>query len=198
MKTPGSASHRISTRRVAGVAAAAASLLLASLLAATASSCSSPRPRRIPVGETFPTVRGAALDGTPRELPRDLWGKPTVVLVGYEMNTQFDLDRWILGLAQAKAPARILEVPTIPGLVPTLLSGQIDSGMRAGIPSEDWASVVTVYGSEAARIAEFTGDEGPRNGRVLLLDSNGTVRWFHDRGYSATLLLRLLEALTAL
>ena len=35
------------------------------------------------------------------------------------------------------------------------------------------------------RSVEFTGNEKPRNMRVVLLDAEGRIRWFHDRGFSA-------------
>jgi hypothetical protein len=88
---------------------------------------------------------------------------------------------------------RTFEVPTLPGLVPRLLAGTIDGGMRRGIPAEDWASVVTVYG-DGARIAEFTGNEDGLTGRIVLLDRAGKVVWFHDRGFSVAQLKALLTA----
>ena len=119
---------------------------------------------------------------------------PRILLVGYEQRTQFDIDRWLLGLIQAETPATLVEVPTIPGMLPGLASGWIDDGMRGGIPPEDWASVVTLYGDDARIVAEFTGNELPNNARVLLLNGSGTVVWFHDRGYSATKALELDRA----
>lgn len=165
----------------------ALAISLLSLLAG----CSSTKPNRLPVGESFPAVKGKSLSGEATELPTALAGKPAVLLVGYVQGTQFDLDRWVMGLMQAKTPVRILEVPTIDGLVPTMISGWIDSGMRSGIPSEDWPAVVTVYGSDAGKITAFTGEESPRNTRVLLLDSTGKVAWFHDRGFSPAKVMEL-------
>lgn len=154
-------------------------------------SCRTTVPNRDPSGEIFPTVAGEGLDGEVWTLPEDLAGQPAVLLVGYVQDTQFDLDRWLLGLLQAETPGQVLEVPTIPGLVPGMFRGQIDGGMRSGIPSEDWGSVVTVYGDEAERIVTATGNERPRNGRVMVLDAKGRIVWFHDRGYSATKVLEL-------
>ncbi|MEM7307471.1 MAG: hypothetical protein AAF682_12410 [Planctomycetota bacterium] len=168
------------------------SLLL--LGAVVASGCRAAIPNRNPVGETFPTVAGESLDGTPLRLPADLLGAPAILLVGYVQDAQFDADRWLLGLAQSGTGARVFEVPTIQGWVPRMIAGTIDQGMRNGIPEEDWGSVVTVY-ADADAIAELTGTENPRNIRVVVLDSQGTVRWFHDRGYSAGTLLRLLDEL---
>ncbi|MCB9896437.1 MAG: hypothetical protein H6825_00405 [Planctomycetes bacterium] len=157
---------------------------LALLLGAT-SACSTPIANRDPVGETFPRVTGNALSGESVVLPDAFAGEPVVLLVGYVQEAQFDLDRWLLGLQQLGATVARVEVPTIDGLLPGMAAGFIDEGMRGGIPREDWASVVTVY-DEAGAIVRFTGEERPRNGRILLLDGDGLVRWFHDRGYSAT------------
>jgi hypothetical protein len=162
---------------------------LAALLLTAA--CSSPPANRDPTGALFPAVEGRALDGTAVQLPADLAGAPAVLLVGYVMEAQFDIDRWLIGLAQLQTPVRCLELPTIEGMVPGLFSGTIDEGMRSGIPVEDWGAVVTLYGDEAAPVVELTGRQGPRNGRVFLLDGSGRVVWFHDRGFSASILMQV-------
>jgi hypothetical protein len=169
-----------------------ATLTIVAIIAAFSfSSCSSTIPRRDPMGETFPAVQGESLEGKDVQLPQDLLGAPAVLLIGYRQNTQFDLDRWILGLMQAKTTVRIMEVPTIPGLVPGMIAGTIDDGMRSGIPFEDWAVVVTLYGDDASRVSKWTGTEDGLNGRIVLLNAAGEVVWFHDRGYSASHLLEL-------
>jgi hypothetical protein len=160
-------------------------------------SCSGTLERRDPTGERFPSVEGTSLADKPYAIPEDFAGAPVVLLVGYIMETQFDLDRWLVGLAQAGLDVRVYEIPTIPGLVPGMFAGAIDSGMRSGIPKEDWGSVITVYG-DGGEIVRFTGNEGPRNGRVLLLDGDGKVVFFHDRGFSAGVLMQLGERLKAL
>lgn len=165
-------------------------------LLATAS-CRSSTPRRDPLGETFPAVVGQSLDGARVEIPGAFRGKPVVLIVGYEQESQFDIDRWLLAMTDARIDVAVREVPTIPGLAPRVFSGWIDSGMRRGIPQEDWGSVVTVYGDGAA-IAEFTGNQEGLPGRVLVLDAEGRVAFFHDRGYSAGALGRLRETLEAL
>jgi hypothetical protein len=161
-------------------------------------SCSSAIPRRDPLGERFPTVSGQSLEAEVVVLPEALAGSPAVLLIGYKQNTQFDLDRWILGLLQAETPVRFLEVPTIPGMVPGMISGYIDDGMRSGIPTEDWGVVVTLYGDDASRIANWTGTKDGLNGRIVLLDSDGVARWFHDRGYSGSKVLELDAEVRAL
>ena len=164
------------------------------LLAVTLTACQSSIPNREPVGESLPAVSGESLDGRTLELPEALSGEPAVLLLGYAQDAQFDADRWLYGLLQSGLPVQLFEVPTIPGLFPRVLSDTIDSGMRSGIPSEDWASVVTVYGNDAEQLVQFTGNVKPRNIRVLLLDGSGRVLWFHDRGFSAGKLIELERA----
>lgn len=161
----------------------------------SAASCGSTRTNRDPLGERLPAVRGETLGGEATTLPL---AEPTLLLVGYAQDAQFDADRWLIGLLQAPPPVTILEVPAVAGLFPRMISGKIDAGMRSGIPGEDWESVVTVYGPDADQLVELTGNEAPRNIRVLLLDADGRVRWFHDRGFSASKLLELVRAASLL
>lgn len=172
-------------------------LALPFVLGAALAACSAPIPNRNPTGEVFPSVAGESLAGQAVELPADLAGQPAILIVGYLQEAQFDVDRWLMGLIQAGVAVPILEVPTIPGLVPTLASEWIDEGMRSGIPREDWAIVVTLYGSAAEPVAELTGTTNGRLARVFLLDSGGRIAWFHDRGYSASGALELRDAVEA-
>jgi hypothetical protein len=142
------------------------------------------------IGKTFPTVQGETLEEQPRTLPTDLAGKPVLLFVGYKQMSQFDIDRWMVGILQLKTPIEFYEVPTIAGMLPGIFANQIDDGMRGGIPKELWAGVITVYG-DAGRIEAFTGTENPMPARVILLDATGKVLWFHDRGFSPALLQEL-------
>lgn len=166
-------------------------------IAVSVASCGTTYPRRDPTGEPFPAVRGSALDGAEVALPDVGKGAPLLLLIGYQQNTQFDLDRWLLGLSEAGVKVRAFEVPTLPGLMPGLASGFIDGGMRRGIPKEDWGGVVTVYG-DAKAIAQFTGNDDGLPGRIVLLDRDGKVAWFHDRGYSVGALRALQQKLAEL
>lgn len=167
------------------------------LVLALLTACSTTWPRRDPTGERFPTVTGTSLAGQPVTFPDVGLGAPLLLLIGYEQNTQFDLDRWIQGLDIAGARLRAFELPTLPGMLPRMVSGFIDSGMRRGIPAEDWLSVVTLYG-DASKVAAFTGNEDSLPGRIVLLDGNGQVAFFHDRGFSLGTLQRMLGKLQEL
>jgi hypothetical protein len=156
--------------------------------------CTAPIPRRNPTGDLFPTVTGESLSGRAVKLPTTFAGKTSILLVGYAQNSQFDIDRWLLGLSILKSPAALAEVPTIPGMIPTFFSGYINDGMRRGIPKTDWGGVITTYGVEAERIAKATGNENPLPARVFLLDGEGRIIWFHADGFSASKLRELDSA----
>jgi hypothetical protein len=158
--------------------------------------CSSTFPNREIGGEVFPAVEGSTLNGTEVAIPSAFKGKKVILVIGYDMKTQFDIDRWGIGFFTAKLDLPpVYELPTIPGLIPSLLKGRIDGGMRKGIPQESWQDVITIYGDDGEELAKWTGTENPRNARIILVDEAGTVVWFHDRGYGLPPLQELLSVL---
>ena len=138
----------------------------------------------------FPEVHGQNLNKEEIILPSHYKGHTTVLLIGYQQKTQFDIDRWILGLLQAAVPVKIVEVPTIAGMMPQMVQTFIDGGMRSGIPDKDWASVVTVYG-DASKIIDALGNERPQSAHVVLLNKEGQIIWHSNQGYSATQILEV-------
>lgn len=184
MRQPAQPLSPTTSRRLAAIAITG--------LTALAIGCSSaPLPNRDPIGEPFPEVAGEALDGKTWEIPAELAGRPAILLIGYVQDAQFDIDRWLLGIAQVGTPVPFLELPTIKGLAPRMFQGTIDEGMRKGIPIEDWRGVVTLWGDDAAKVVSLTGNERPRNARVALLDRSGRIAWFTDRGFSAGQMIEL-------
>lgn len=172
--------------------------LLTTLLAVLVlTGCSTQYPNRSPVGEVFPSVSGQSLEQDTMNIPEDIAGAPAVLLVGYKQDSQFDIDRWLIGLDMTNTRVAVYELPTIPGLFPRMFSTVINEGMRAGIPKELWKGVVTVYaGGEAVQV--FTGNENPNNARALLIDAKGQVVFFDDRGFSVAALNAMRDTLAAL
>ena len=140
----------------------------------------------------FPRVYGKSLANDEIIIPDSFKDKVTVLLIGYQQRAQFDIDRWILGILQADVRAHIVEVPTIAGMMPQMVQGFIDNGMRSGIPKNDWASVVTVY-KDAPKIIEAIGNERPQSAHVVVLNRNGEIQWTYNLGYSAQKVLELKE-----
>lgn len=175
-----------------------ATLATLACLLALLQACSDTLPNRDPTGEAFPRVAGESLEQQRIELPNGLEGRPAILLIGYQRKAQFDIDRWLMGLIQAGVDAPILELPTIPALVPTLASDWIDDGMRGGIPKEDWAVVVTLYGRAAQPVAELTGTTDGQRARVIVLDADGRIVWFDDTGYAPRKALEVAELVSRL
>ena len=160
-------------------------------------SCSTTYINRNPAGDIFPSVLGESLEKNKIKMPDYFRGSPTVLLLGYKQDSQFDIDRWLIGLDMTKTDVKFYELPTIQGLFPRMFSTVIDNGMRSGIPKELWGGVITVY-ADGAELQEFTGNENPNNARVLLLDGNGKIVYFHDRGFSVQELNKLRAELNTL
>lgn len=154
------------------------------------SSCATTYTNRDTLGEIFPSVEGTSLEEEEIKIPEYFKGSSVVLILGYKMDSQFDIDRWLIGLDQTQTDIKVYEIPTIQGLFPRMFSTFIDEGMRSGIPKELWGGVITIYG-DGAELQEFTGNENPNNARVILLDNHGKIFYFHDRGFSVQELNKL-------
>lgn len=159
------------------------------------SACSTTYSNQAITGKAFPVVSGKSLENNTLNIPADFEGKPTLLLVGYKQNSQFDIDRWLIGLDMTETTIDVYELPTIQGLFPQMFSTMIDNGMRKGIPKELWKGVVTIY-EDGEKVQAFTGNEKPNNARVVLLDKNGIVVYFHDDGFSVAALNELRSFVT--
>ncbi len=159
-----------------------------------ATGCSTIYSNQTVTGKAFPSVSGQSLEKNTINIPSDFKGDFTLLLVGYKQNSQFDIDRWLIGLDMTSTKVDVYEIPTLPGLFPRMFSTMIDNGMRKGIPKDLWQGVITVY-EDGELIKTFTGNEKPNNARVLLLDKNGVVVYFYDEGFSVTALNQLRSVL---
>ncbi|TAP33576.1 hypothetical protein [Alteromonas sp. KUL49] len=168
-------------------------LLFALLLTA----CSTTYPNQNILNQNFPSVTGTSLSGDTLNIPQDMEGQPTLFLIGYKQDSQFDIDRWLIGLDMTGTQVDVYELPTIAGMFPRMFSTQIDNGMRKGIPKALWQGVVTIY-EDGSKVQQFTGNEFPNNARVVLIDGAGSIKYFYDRGFSVAALNAMREELSNL
>ena len=152
-------------------------------------------PSQVTIGDKMIEVTGQSLEGNSVVIPRDFAGQETLLLFGYKQNSQFDIDRWLIGLDMTKTNVAAYEIPTIQGILPRMFSGFIDGGMRKGIPKNLWKGVVTVY-EDGDKVQRFTGNLNPNNARVMLLDKQGNIVYFYDRGFSVAALNEVRSLLT--
>ena len=141
---------------------------------------------------TLPSLPKPDCQDSPERTARLFKDSNVVLLLGYKQDSQFDIDRWLIGLDMTETKIKACEIPTIQGLIPRMFKSSIDNGMRKGIPKELWGGVITIYG-DGATVQEFTGNQNPNNARVLLLDKDGKVIYFHDRGFSVQALNELRD-----
>ena len=156
--------------------------------------CAATHPNRSPQGEMFPKVLGQSLAKEQITIPDDFKGSTTLLLIGYVQDSQFDIDRWLIGLDMTQTQVPVYEIPTIDGMLPRMFKTTIDNGMRKGIPKSLWRGVVTVY-DDAEKIVSLTGNENPNNARVLLLGGDGKIRYFYDQGFAVDALKQLKQEL---
>lgn len=140
-------------------------------------------PGTVTIGDTMVQASGESLEGETVVIPNDFKGEKTLLLFGYVQDSQFDIDRWLIGLDMTQTKVGVYEIPTIKGMVPRMFKTFIDGGMRKGIPKELWKGVVTVY-ADGDKVQQYTGNQNPNNARVMLLDESGKVVYFYDRGFS--------------
>ena len=88
--------------------------------------CAAQYPNQAPIGRVFPAVSGAGLDGTPYRIPDAFTGRSVVLLIGYRQDSQFDIDRWLIGLDMTATRVDVYELPTIAGMFPRMFKTQID------------------------------------------------------------------------
>ena len=151
-------------------------------------------PSQISIGDKMIEVSGQSLEGNAVVIPQDFIGQETLLLFGYKQDSQFDIDRWLIGLDMTQTQVAAYEVPTIQGMLPRMFSGFIDSGMRKGIPKDLWKGVVTVY-ADGDKVQRFTGNLNPNNARVMLLDKQGSIVYFYDKGFSVEALNEVRDTL---
>lgn len=145
--------------------------------------CSSTYNNQSHVGHLFPSIKGENLEKEVVNIPKAFKGEYTLLLIGDKQNSQFDIDRWLIGLDMTETQVNVYEIPTIQGIFPRMFSTVIDNGMRAGIPKSLWKGVITVY-QDGELVQKFTRNENPNNARVVLLNKDGVILYMYDQGFS--------------
>ena len=156
------------------------------------SACSSQYTNQLPLNKNFPNVSGESLSGKVWDIPKEMSGRKVLFLIGYKQDSQFDIDRWLIGLDMTNTKVEVYELPTIKGMFPRMFKQKINTGMKRGIPQMLWKSVITIY-KDGEKVQKFTGNENPNNTRVILLNPKGRIIYFYDKGFSVYALNNLRE-----
>mgnify|MGYP000044153456 CR=1 FL=1 len=151
------------------------------------SGCSTTYTNKNVQGMVVPTMTGETLTQKTVTLPSVFDSPLSLLLVGYKQDSQFDIDRWLIALDMTETNITAYEIPAIQGMFPRMFSTLINNGMRAGIPKELWGGVITLY-ADGDQLQQFTGNEQPNNARVLLINNQGEILYFYDRGFAVNAL----------
>ncbi len=122
----------------------------------------------------FPVLHSKDLNGRELQLPHDLPGARTIVLVAWQREQQTNLDGWSAGLQLSNGKLPWVELPVIndPGAIARWF---INTGMRRGIKDHEvWQHVVTLYTSKAAFNAAL-GITSEKQVQALVVDRDGNV-----------------------
>ena len=76
------------------------------------SACSAQYPNQQITGKQFPTISGQSLDEKSVTIPSDFKADKTLLLIGYKQDSQFDIDRWLIGLDMTGVTLPTYELPT--------------------------------------------------------------------------------------
>ncbi len=133
-------------------------------------------------GKKFPIVNAKTLSGHDVQFPEIASGKVSLIAVAFVRGAQSMLDSWAEPFERACREDGVYEVPMIEGSVWKLMSGFIDSGMRAGIPNKKHGNVATYYG-QTGDIRKELGITDTSKGYVYLLDEDGNII-FEGSGFS--------------
>ena len=167
-------------------------------LLATLGACSAVRPPRDPMGSLLPDVVGRGTGDRPVALPGACAGDAAILLVGYSMASQFDLDQWLSGLHDRGIDVPVVELPMAAIVRTRLASTPSADNTQSATPREDWALVIRLTADDATRLTRFLGTGNPVPARVVLIDAHGRVAFFHDGGYDIDALLDLSDVIDAL
>ena len=89
---------------------------------------------KTPIGQKFPSVQGQSLDKKKYNIPEDFFGEKVLFLIGFVQNTQFDIDRWTIGLDQRSISVKTFELPapdekTVHSMIDFELERHFSSGL---------------------------------------------------------------------
>lgn len=137
------------------------------------------------IGKIFPKIIAYSLAKTEVILPDMAIGKVTLIAIAFVRQAQERLDSWSIPFEDrfSDKPNYIsYEIPMLDGIW-KLFRSSIDSGMRAGIPNEKHANVLTHYGNYKDYTSYLLIDN-INNGYVFLLDKEGIIR-FSGMGFAS-------------
>ena len=141
-------------------------------------------PSRDPTGERCVDVRGTTLDGSLVNIPTDLANAPTVLLIVYRREAQFDADRWRLALDQLDVRCRILLVHALPTTFGVFFAPVLRHDLAGTFGLREKPLVLPLTGTSADDLCTQTGMGNSQFAHVLVIAPNGEIVFAFEQGYA--------------
>jgi hypothetical protein len=150
-------------------------------------------------GARFPVLPAETLSGRTLLFPDAVDGKVTLIVLAFRRPAQAMVDSWMIPAKDrygSHSEFAFFEVPMLGGGW-RMVSGFIDSGMRAGIAPEHHAHVATSYG-DAGRFRDELGISNTALAYAYLLDREGRIVTARSGAASGTNLKELFATIDGL
>ncbi|MGE9294894.1 MAG: hypothetical protein ACQKBV_01190 [Puniceicoccales bacterium] len=169
-----------------------AGMILVAGLAAVLAGCISPGDNSAPMrsgatASAFPRVEGINLQGQKIDVPNQLRGNPTLVIVAYEREQQSVIDGWLPALEELEKRRSGFRFYELPVIYETNIVNRfwITNGMRSGIENTTARyRTITLY-TDREQFNEMVGISNMSTIHLLVLNANKEIVWRTSGGYSA-------------
>lgn len=132
------------------------------------------------------------------QLPRDLPGGRTLVLVTFERAQEKNLDTWVVGLALLKSPIAWVVTPVI-DKQNAFVQAMITGGMRLGTSDlKERDNTIPLFTSQKDFIAALQLKSGQKTNYAVIVDRGGQVWAVAEGDYNPEKAKSLLAAISAL
>jgi hypothetical protein len=150
------------------------------------------------INKVFPKLSAETLSKKAIEFPKDVKGKPTIIVIAFKREAQDQIDPWLAAISKKFKNKEInyYEIPMMSGGY-KIISGIIDGGMRGGVPPALHDFVASYYGNLDNYIS-YLNIKKDKNCYLFLLDKNGIIKFKTESAINANKLQELEKNVAAL
>jgi hypothetical protein len=135
----------------------------------------------------FPEVEGEGLDGTPFAAPRDLLGARTIALVGFGLEQRAEFESWAPALRRLSAehPGLRARAFVAVGTGMAIMRAMVVNGIKAAVSDPETRAEVILVFTDVAAFCDALGISDRTRATLVLLESDGAVRWYGGGSHTA-------------
>jgi len=147
----------------------------------------------IALGQSIPVVNAESLNGKPISFPKDFAGKTAILVIGFSRGGGAQCGPFARKLAKEPnirdGSVAIYQIAMLAS-APRVIRPMILHGMRGGMPKEEQDRFLPLFHDEAQwkQVSGFS-KSGENDAYLILVSSDGTVRWTTHGQYSDGLYL---------